>query len=194
MDNKPKHPRPGFAQALSAWKTLLQQRGFLTELVWIFEENVCLEKDPARPAGFRLGYQVSLTPPPAEAQQIAYDHFAEFDAQMVWYRLGSAHGKSVCLLLCDPWFQDKGEAEGFIKRPEWLILFRPGPAEELEEITDKQRWESRVVKERPVRELDFAMTLRAVHEVLAHGRVLTAYDRYALKLLHVWRHWMGEQS
>jgi hypothetical protein len=31
------------------------------------------------------------------------------------------------------------------------------------------------------------MTLRAIHETLAHGRVLTAYERYALKLLSSWR-------
>ena len=31
------------------------------------------------------------------------------------------------------------------------------------------------------------MTLRAVHETLAHGRVLTAYEHYALKLLDAWR-------
>ena len=30
------------------------------------------------------------------------------------------------------------------------------------------------------------MTLRAVHETLAHGRVLTAYERYALRFLHAW--------
>jgi hypothetical protein len=31
------------------------------------------------------------------------------------------------------------------------------------------------------------MTLRAVHETLAHGRVLTAYEHYALRFLHAWR-------
>jgi hypothetical protein len=31
------------------------------------------------------------------------------------------------------------------------------------------------------------MTLRAVHETLAHGRVLSAYEHYALKLLHAWK-------
>jgi hypothetical protein len=31
--------------------------------------------------------------------------------------------------------------------------------------------------------LDFCMTLQAVHETLAHGRVLTPYEQYALKIL-----------
>ena len=34
----------------------------------------------------------------------------------------------------------------------------------------------------------------AFDEVLAHGRVLTAYEHYALTLLHVWRHWLGDQN
>jgi hypothetical protein len=194
MDTNPKFTRPPFEQALRAWEELLRQRGLPTELVWVFEENLCLEPDSSRPGGFKVGYQLTWTPPPAEAHHVAYDHFLEFDAPLVWYRLGSSRGKSVCVLLCDTWFNQKGEAEGFVKQPEWLILFRPGAAEEIEEIKEKSRWEKRLVRERPVQELDFGMTLRAVHEVLAHGRVLTPYERYALKLLHVWRHWLGEKG
>jgi hypothetical protein len=194
MDNQANFTRPSFEQALRLWEELLRQRGLPTELIWLFEENLCVEADPSRPNGFRLGYQVSWTPPPAEAQRIAYDHFSDFEAPVVLYRLGSSRGKSVCLLLCDTWFSDKSEAEGFVKKPEWLMLFRPGPTEEIEEIKDKTRWERRLLRERPLRELDFGMTLRAVHEVLAHGRVLSAYERYALKLLHVWRHWLGTQG
>jgi hypothetical protein len=110
---------------------------------------------------------------------------------LVWYRLGSSKGKSVCVLLCDSWFQRKTEADGFITRPAWLMLFRPGPEQEVEEIKDKERWEKRLLRDRPLHDLDFGMTLRAVHEVLAHGRVLTAYEHYALRFLHVWRHWLG---
>jgi len=44
------------------------------------------------------------------------------------------------------------------------------------------------LRDRPLHDLDFCMTLRAIHETLAHGRVLTAYERYALKLLSSWRH------
>jgi hypothetical protein len=67
------------------------------------------------------------------------------------------------------------------------MAFRPGPNEEIEEIKDKQRWLNRIVRDRPIHDLDFCMTLQAIHETLAHGRVLTAYERYALKLLHGWR-------
>jgi hypothetical protein len=71
-------------------------------------------------------------------------------------------------------------------------MFRPGPPGDIEEVKDRQRWEKRIVRDRSLQDLDFCMTLRAVHEMLAHGRVLTAYERYALKLLHVWRHFMGD--
>ncbi|HZR20959.1 MAG TPA: hypothetical protein VFE51_26995 [Verrucomicrobiae bacterium] len=194
MENKPQFTRPPFEQAQRAWEEVLRQRGLPTELIWVFEENLCLEPQSSDSRGYRIGYQVVWTPPPSEAQHIAYDHFSEFDAPLVWYRLGTSRGKSICLLLCDAWFNEKSEAEGFIKRPEWHMLFRPGPTEEIEEIKEKARWEKRLVRERPLKELDFGMTLRAIHEVLAHGRVLTPYERYALRLLHVWRHWLGDKT
>jgi hypothetical protein len=192
MQNKPQHTRPSFEQALASWQKLLKDAGLSSQLMWLFDENLCFEKDPANSSGFRLGFQTVFTPPPADAAPIAYDHFVEFDAPLVWYRLGSCRDRSLCLLLCDPWFQNKTEAEGFIKRPDWNMLFRTGSTQELEEVKDKQRWENRLLRDRPLHDLDFSMTLRAVHETLAHGRVLTAYERYALKLLHVWRHWMGD--
>lgn len=194
MDKKPEYTRPPFEDVLKAWRTLLNERGAPSELLWVFDENLCFEKDSASPSGFRLGFQTAFTPTPPEAEQIAYDHFSEIDAPLVWYRLGSSHGKSVCLLLCDPWFETKTDADGFIKRSEWLVMFRPGSTAEIEEVNDKSRWENRLVRDRPLHDLDFCMSLRAVHETLAHGRVLTAYERYALKLLHVWRHWLGNPS
>lgn len=192
MDNSPNATRPPFPQALKAWKQFLSQKGFSSDLLWVFDENLCFEPGPSEGADFRLGFQTDFTPPPADSEQIAYEHFCGVDAPLVWYRLGSNQGRSVCLLLCDPWFGAKTEAEGFTPQTQWHMLFRSGGARELEEIKDKHRWEKRLLRERPVEELNFCMTLRAVHETLAHGRVLTAYERYALKLLHVWRHWLGE--
>ena len=190
-EKKPDHSRPPFDEALKTFTALLKERGFPSEIVWAFEENLCFEKDPAGPGGVRLSFQMAFSPPPPGAERIAYEYFAESEAPLVWYRLGSCRGKSVCALLCDEWFQNKPEAEGFVRRPGWLMLFRPGPAQEIEEVTDRARWEKRLVRDRPLHDLDFCMSLRAVHESLAHGRVLTAYERYALKLLHVWRHWLG---
>jgi hypothetical protein len=192
MQTKSHITRPPFAEALTSWKKFLQTSGVPAELVWVFDENLCFEKDPGNAAGFKLGYQTAFTPPPAGAEQVAYEHFVEVDAPVVWYRLGSSNGRSVCLLLCDSWFESKTETEGFIKRPEWNMLFRTSSAQEIEEVKEKQRWENRLVRDRPLHDLDFSMSLRAVHETLAHGRVLTAYERYALKLLHVWRHWLGD--
>ncbi len=192
MHSKPENARPSFEEGLKAWQTVLREKGFPAELLWVFDENLCFEKDAAQPNGFRLGFQTVFTPPPPEAEKVAYQHFLEFDAPIVWYRLGSAQGKSVCVLLCDEWFARKNESEGFTPRADWRMFFRPGTPQDLEEVKDRARWEGRLLRERPLHDLDFCMTLRAVHETLAHGRVLTAYERYALKLLHVWRHWLGE--
>ncbi len=179
----PQFARPSFRDALNEWKILLGQRRLPTELVWIFDENLCFEKDASAADGFKLGFQTQITPPPPEAEQIAYAHFCDFEARVVFYRLGSHRGKSVCLLLCDEWFEAKGENEGFIKRDHWLMSFRPGGEMEIVEVTDEPRWKQRILRDRPLHDLDFCMSLQAVHETLAHGRVLTPYEQFALKIL-----------
>lgn len=194
MEHPPHYVRPTFDEALAAFKLLLQQRGFPAEVLWVFDENLVFERDAARPDGFRLGIQTAFSPVPPEAERIAYKHFAGYDCRLVFYRLGSQNGKSVCLLLCDKWFEPKTESEGFIKRDEWLVSFRPGPAGDVELIDERQRWQNRLLRDRPLHELDFCMTLRGVHEILAHGRVLSPYEHYALKLMHVWHRLLGQQS
>ena len=183
MSNLPQFARPSFNDALNEWKIILGQRRLPTDIVWIFDENLCFEKDAAAKGGFRLGFQTQITPPPAEAEKIAYDHFCDYEARLVFYRIGSSGGKSVCLLLCDGWFEFKDENEGFLKRDQWLMSFHPGGPGEVAEITDEPRWKQRILRDRPLHDLDFCMTLQAVHETLAHGRVLTPYEQFALKVL-----------
>jgi len=192
MAHSPSYVRPTFDEVERAWKTCLQERGFPTALTWIFDENLCFEKDSG-PGGFRLGFQTSLTPPPPQADRIGYKHFAQFEAPIVFYRLGSCREQSICMLLCDTWFAGRGEAEEFFARDPWGVLFRPGTAESIEEITDRERWERRIIRHRPLHDLDFCMSLRAVHETLAHGRVLSTYERSALKVLHIWGRVFGRQ-
>jgi hypothetical protein len=179
---------------MSAWQQLLRDRGLPAECVWIFDENLCLEADAARPDGYKLGFQLTLTPPPSDAERITYDYFLSFDAPLVFYRIGSSGGKSVCLMLCDAWFKSKGEAEGYLRRDDWLMAYHPGGPGEVEEVTDAARWKSRVLKNRPLHDLDFCMRLQSVHELLAHGRVLTAYEHYALRFLHVWTRFLPHQK
>src|SRR5262252_8100885 len=124
METKPMYTRPTFEEALDAWQKLLSQRGLPSELTWIFDENLCFEKDPGRQGGFRLGFQTAFTPPPPDAARIAYDYFSGFQAPVVFYRIGSHRDKSVCLLLCDKWFENKKEAEGYLPRESWLMYFR----------------------------------------------------------------------
>ena len=187
MSTSRTYTRPSYDDALNEWITLLTRRGLPTELVWVFDENLCFESASGQPQGFKLGFQTAFTPPPPDAAGIAYDYFSEFRARLVFYRLGSAAGKSVCVMLCDEWFETKREADGYVRKDDWLISYRPGAAEEVEEVKDRQRWKNRIVRNRPLHDLDFCMTLRAVHETLAHGRVLSTYERSALKFLHLWR-------
>jgi hypothetical protein len=194
MSKTPQINRPPFEAALYAWKMFLQQRAMSNDLVWIFDENLCFEKDPSKADGFHLGFQTTLTPPPPDAERIAYEYFSRFAAPVIFYRLGGSQNKSVCLLLCDEWFRGKGEREGFWLRDDWGLAWRPGGSDQIEQITDEARWKNRIVSPRPLHDLDFCMDLRAVHEILAHGRVLSTYEHYALKLLHVWRQIFRERN
>jgi hypothetical protein len=194
METTPHYTRPPFEEALWAWKALLSRRALPTDLVWLFDENLCFEEDAAGPGTFRLGFQTDFTPPPPEAERIAYEYFSEFEAPLIFYRIGSCRGKSLCLLLCDEWFAAKITADEFIRGDEWRLAFRPGPQQELEEIKDRQRWQQRRLRNRPLHDLDFCMTLRAIHETLAHGRVLSTYERSALKLLFLWRRIFGHRD
>ena len=183
METAHRYQRPPFEDALEAWKALLTKHGFSTEIVWILDENLCFERDPETAAGVKLGFQTQFTPHPADAAKATYHHFAELDARMVFYRLGTSRGHSICIQLCDPWFEPKNEAEGYIRRDDWLISFYPGAREEIEEITDPKRWQQRVVRGRPLSAVDFCMTLSALRELKAHGRVLTPDERFGLKIL-----------
>ena len=184
MSNLPQFVRPTYEAALTTWKELLRARNLSDDVVWIFDENLIFERDSSD--GHKLGFQTQLTPPPGDADRIAFNYFCDFEARIVFHRIGSARGKSICLMLCDEWFESKGEKEGFARRDNWLMSFYPGANVEVEEIVDEQRWKQRVIKDRPLHDLDFSMTLRAVHEIMAHGRVLTSYEHYALRLLHGW--------
>src|SRR5512137_1956070 len=148
METARSYQRPPFEDALAAWKNLLAQRGFSPEPLWILEENLCFEKDPGSAAEVKLGFQTQFTPQPTDAAKVTYHHFAELDARLVFYRLGANAGRSICLLLCDEWFEPKAEADGYICHDEWLVSFFPGGNEEIEEVTDAKRWQDRVVRGR----------------------------------------------
>jgi len=186
--------RPTLNEALDAWKQLLTARGLGTEMRWIFEENLCFEKARAAQGGFHLGFQTRFSTPPEDALDIAFEHFCETDKRIVFYRLGDRLGKSICVLLCDPWFENKGEANGFLRRDEWRVSFHPGPADEIEEITDLGRWLRRVKHGRAFHDLDFSMTLAAIDEIKTHGRVLLPYERFASTMLNRLRRFLGQPA
>ena len=187
METTRRYQRPPFEDALAVWKTLLTQRALSTDLLWILEENLCFEKDPGSPARVKLGFQTQFTSHPPDAAKATYHHFAELDARLVFYRLGANAGRSICLLLCDAWFEPKQPADGYVRRDDWLVSFFPGANEELEEIADAKRWQERVVRGRPLSAVDFCMTLAALRELKAHGRVLTPDERFGLKILRSMR-------
>ncbi len=55
--------RPTLNEALDAWKKLLAQQGFATDITWIFQENLCFEKLQIERGGFHFGFQTKFTPP-----------------------------------------------------------------------------------------------------------------------------------
>ena len=186
--------RPSLKEALDAWKKLLAERGFDTDIIWIFAENLCVEKSRAGQGGFHFGFQTRFTPPPEDALDIAFDHFCGTNAPVVFYRLGGLPGKSVCMLLCDSWFGAKGEAEGYLRRAEWTMSFYAGLDDEIEEITDLTRWLHRVKRGRAFHDLDFGMTLEAIDEMKMYGRALAPYERFAAVMLNRLRRFLGQPA
>jgi hypothetical protein len=184
MDRSGRYLRPPFETVLDAWKILLTTRGLSTDLVWILEENLCFEKDPNAPGGVKLGFQTQFSPHPPDAAKVTYHHFAEMDARLAFYRIGQNRGRSICIQLCDGWFEPKTEVDGYVRRDDWLISFFTGCREEIEEIIDPQRWKERVVRGRPLTAVDFCMTVAALRELKVHGRVLSPDERFGLKILH----------
>ena len=190
----PKYTRPALDEALEAWQDCLSRRGLPAEPLWIFSENLCIERSRAVPGSFRTGFQTKFTPPDDDALDIAYDHFSETDGRIVFYRLGTAANKSVCILLCDPWFEEKNTLDGFERRDDWKISFRPGHPGDIEEITDLTRWVRRVKNDRAFHDFDFGMALETVNEIKMHGRPLVPYERMADKMLGRLRRMLGQEA
>jgi hypothetical protein len=186
--------RPLLEDALEAWRGCLSRHGLPAKLLWIFAENVCIERSRTTPGSFRYGFQTKFTPPDDDSLDIAYDHFCDTAARIVFYRLGTAGDRSVCILLCDPWFEEKTALDGFERREDWGISFRPGHPGEIEEITELARWVRRVKHDRAFHDFDFGMALQTIEEFRSNGRALLPYERMAQKMLNRLRRILGRET
>jgi hypothetical protein len=194
MESTAKFIRPTLSDAVIAWRKILAERGFSNDLLWLFEENLCFEKLGTVPGGFRFGFQTRFAPPTEDALDIAFDHFCESDAQIVFYRIGESRGRSLSILLCDSWFNQKCESEGFLRRDDWGVSFHAGQKDEIEEITELSRWLRRVKRGRGFHDLDFCMALATIDEIKIHGRPLAHYERFAGAMLKRLRRLVGEPN
>jgi hypothetical protein len=192
--NQPKFNRPSLTEALTVWRECLARHQMPTEICWVFAENLCIEASRVTPGAFRLGFQTKFTPPTDDALEVAYDLFGETGARMVFYRIGSSPRGSVCTLLCDSWFNDKGETEGYERLDPWGVSLYPGLPGEIEEITDLTRWLGRQRHAPAFHDFDFAMSLTTIDEVKIHGRPLMPYERFADNLLNRLRRVLGNPT
>lgn len=190
--NKPSPVRPPLATALTVWREHLAAAQLPTDLLWVFPENLCIETATTAPDGLRVGFQTKFTPPDEDALEVAYDIFSETAARIVFYRLGTAGKVSVCILLCDPWLEKRGESEGFIRHDEWNISFRPGGVDAIEEVTELARWVRRVKRNRAFHDYDFGLALATIDEIKLHGRPLLPFERMADKLATKLRRKLGQ--
>jgi hypothetical protein len=182
--------RPALDEAIESWKKILASRNFPTDLIWLFEENLCFEKSQSPQGGWQISFQTQFTPPPDDALDIAYDSFTPTDARIIFYRLGNCRGKSVCVLLCDPWFE--GQSEMYLHDDEWKISFHPGLDDEIQEITDLARWQHRLKHSRAFHDLDFCMSLATIDEIRNYGRTLEPYERFAGVMVNRLKRFLGK--
>jgi hypothetical protein len=186
--------RPTLDAALAAWQQCLARHHLPVQTHWIFAENLCFEASATTPESFTLGFQTKFTAPADDALEIAFDQFGETGARMVFYRLGTSPRGSVCILLCDSWFEDKGGDDGFERHDEWGISFYPGRPGDIEEVTDLSRWLRRIRRNRAFHDFDFAMSLATIDEIKIHGRTLHPYERFADTLLNRMRRMLGNPA
>jgi hypothetical protein len=189
-----KFTRPSLDQALAAWRKCLASHALPEKPLWIFQENLCIEPSPTAPGSFHFGFQTKFKPPEEDALEIAYDEFSRTGARLVFYRLGSCPRGSVCILLCDSWFEEKGARDGFERHDEWGISFYPGHVGDIDEVTDLKRWLHRVKRDRAFHDFDFAMELAVIDEIRAEGRTLQPYERFARRMLGRLRQVIGSQE
>jgi hypothetical protein len=189
MQSAQTNQRPPFDEALKQWNQLLAQAGHPTACEWILDENLVFESDAKVATGVKLGFQTQFTLRPADLAQASYDFFTDFEARLVFYRLGTSGGKSICLLLCDPVFETRGAGEGFVRRDDWQISFHPGEKTDVEEITDGARWKNRLIGGRPLADVDFCLPLAALREQEIHGRTLEPGERFGVKVVEAWQRW-----
>jgi hypothetical protein len=194
MSSHARFNRPTLTGALGVWNQLLVERGFATDVIWIFQENLCVERSRAEHGGFLFGFQTKFTPPPEDALEIAFDQFFETNSRIVFYRLGEFMEKSVCILLCDSWFDGKGDAEGYLRRDEWNMSFYTGLDDKIEEVTDLTRWLRRVKRDRAFHDLDFCMALATIDEIKNFGRPLAPYERFAESMINRLRRFLGQSA
>jgi len=184
--------RPPLAEALAAWQQCLVENDLPPQTLWIYSENLCIERSKAIPGSYHFGFQTRFTPPDEDALEITYQVFSALPSRLVFYRIGSCPRGSVCILLCDSWFEARPACDGFERIDEWGISFHPGHAGDIEEINDLSRWVGRVKKGRPFHDFDFAMTLETIAEIKAYGRQLQPYERFAQKLIDRLRRILGQ--
>jgi len=189
MQDAQKHQRPPYEAAIKEWQRILTIAGLPAECEWIIDENLVFEKDASNPSGVRVAFQTQFTVRPADLAQATYDFFSDFDARLVFYRLGTAGEKSVCLMLCDPVFETRGDTDGYVRRDEWLISFHPGTKAAIEEVTDAQRWKNRLTSGRPLMDVDFCMPSVVLREQEIHGRPLEPGERFGVKVVEAWQRW-----
>ena len=96
--------------------------------------------------------------------------------------------------MCDDWFAERDERDGFKRRDDWGISFYPGVSGEIEEIADLTRWVRRVKRNYAFRDFDFAMSLATIDEIKIHGRTLQPYERFADTMLNRLRRMMGNPA
>ena len=179
--------RPFFFDALKEWRHILIEHGLPEEILWILDENLCFERDEASPTGLHLAFQTRFSPPPDDVAERTYAFFSDFDARMVFYCLGQSEGRAVCMILCDPVFETRGPDKGFLRRDDWLLSFYPGSGNTIHEITEQKRWNARMLRGRPLVDVDFCMPHQVLRELDAHGRPLLPQERIGIKLLDTWQ-------
>ena len=178
MESETKFSRPPVTEALAAWK-ISAERGFATGHHLDFRGEPLRGMAAHRAGRFPLRLPDPVHAAAVDALDIAFDHFSETGARLVFYRLGDGPGIPSAFCCATRGLKTKAMPMVFSAATNGKCPFIPATTDAIEEVTDLTRWLRRVKRDRAFHDLDFCMALATIDEIKIYGRPLLPYERFA---------------
>lgn len=131
---------PPYATAVEAWRQHLTQNEWPEDVVWLFEDNLLLERVSSSSLNLHMSYQTTWSFPSDQDNELAYHYFAQYGYPIVFHAVGTDTGRSLSIMMSDDWFEDRGDGYGYTVVFNGALLFHAHPYQQLELVRVDNRW------------------------------------------------------